>query len=123
SRIKEVRTGSCGIEGAHNLLCHISRLTDPRHTHTPIVLAATPQDLRGFAERTIQSIGDRVQRLGFLAQDLLSPLQLDGFGSVVGIFFVAGILLMAYNLVMTALDARRERSKLEAKLAAKLART
>ena len=40
-----------------------------------------------------------------------------------GAFFVAGILLMAYNLVMTALDARRERSKLEAKLAAKLART
>ena len=37
-------------------------------------------------------------------------------------FFVAGALVMAYNLVMTIQASRREQDALEAKLAAKLAK-
>ncbi len=40
-----------------------------------------------------------------------------------GAFFVAGILVMSWNVAMTIAAARRERAALEAKLAAKLART
>ncbi len=40
-----------------------------------------------------------------------------------GAFFVSGILIMVYNVLMTVLNARREAAALEAKLAAKLART
>ncbi|HCK80433.1 MAG TPA: cytochrome C oxidase Cbb3, partial [Candidatus Competibacteraceae bacterium] len=39
-----------------------------------------------------------------------------------GAFFVAGALVMAYNLVMTVQASRREQAALEAKLAAKLAK-
>ncbi len=40
-----------------------------------------------------------------------------------GAFFVAGILTMVYNFAMTVLSARREAAAVEAKLAAKLARS
>jgi cytochrome c oxidase cbb3-type subunit 1 len=39
-----------------------------------------------------------------------------------GALFVAGVLVMVYNFVMTVRSARREQAALEAKLAAKLAR-
>ncbi len=39
-----------------------------------------------------------------------------------GAFFVAGVLVMAYNMVMTVRASQRERAALEAKLAAKLAK-
>lgn len=40
-----------------------------------------------------------------------------------GAFFLSGILVMVYNFVMTVVTAKREEAVLEAKLAAKLART
>jgi cytochrome c oxidase cbb3-type subunit 1 len=40
-----------------------------------------------------------------------------------GAFFLSGILVMVYNFVMTVVTAKREEAALEAKLAAKLART
>ena len=40
-----------------------------------------------------------------------------------GVFFLSGILVMVYNFVMTVVTAKREEAVLEAKLAAKLART
>ncbi|HKJ23135.1 MAG TPA: cytochrome-c oxidase, cbb3-type subunit I [Gammaproteobacteria bacterium] len=39
-----------------------------------------------------------------------------------GLFFVSGMILMAYNFFMTVRQARREQADIEAKLAAKLAR-
>ncbi len=39
-----------------------------------------------------------------------------------GLFFVSGMILMAYNFYMTVRQARREKAEIEAKLAAKLAR-
>ena len=39
-----------------------------------------------------------------------------------GAFFVAGVLVMAYNMVMTVRVARHEQAAVEAKLAAKLAK-
>jgi len=39
-----------------------------------------------------------------------------------GLFFVSGMILMAYNFFMTVRRARREQAEIEAKLAAKLAR-
>jgi cytochrome c oxidase cbb3-type subunit 1 len=39
-----------------------------------------------------------------------------------GMFFVAGILMMAYNVYMTIRNAKREQAALEAKIAAKLAK-
>jgi cytochrome c oxidase cbb3-type subunit I len=37
-----------------------------------------------------------------------------------GMFFLAGVLLMVYNVAMTILQAKREEAALEAKLAAKM---
>jgi cytochrome c oxidase cbb3-type subunit 1 len=37
-----------------------------------------------------------------------------------GAFFLAGVLLMVYNVVMTIRQAKREEAELEAKLAAKM---
>ena len=39
-----------------------------------------------------------------------------------GAFFVAGVLVMVYNMVMTLRAARRELAAIEAKLAAKMAK-
>ena len=39
-----------------------------------------------------------------------------------GAFFVAGVLVMVYNMVMTLRAARREQAAIEAKLAAKMAK-
>jgi len=39
-----------------------------------------------------------------------------------GAFFVAGVLVMVYNMYMTIQSTRREQAAIEAKLAAKLAK-
>ena len=39
-----------------------------------------------------------------------------------GAFFVSGVLVMVYNMVMTVRAARHEQAAVEAKLAAKLAK-
>ena len=39
----------------------------------------------------------------------------------IGMFFVAGILVMAFNIMMTIREAKREQAAIEAKIAAKMA--
>ena len=73
---------------------------------------------QGLMLRAFDDYGNLAYTFVESVQFLFMPYVVRGFG---GVFFVSGMILMAFNVAMTIRQGSRERAMLEAKLAAKFA--